>query len=124
VLHVTIEDSGETVTLHCIGRIVRGQETALLCAARRQYGRNIILDLTRVDGIDAAGVGALISLQAAGVYLKLMNPNKSIREVLRVTGLDSVIEICSSALPGSHKEDAPQTQSAGLLFTRLVATAI
>jgi anti-anti-sigma factor len=95
-----------------------------LCAARRHYGRNIILDLTRVDGIDAAGVGALISLQAAGVYLKLMNPNKAIREVLRVTGLDSVIEICSSALLGSHKEDARQTQSAGLLFTRLVATAI
>jgi anti-anti-sigma regulatory factor len=33
-----------------------------------------VLDLTQVDAIDAAGIGALASLQAAGVYLKLMNP--------------------------------------------------
>ena len=96
MLSVTVEDLGEVVILCCQGRIVRGDETAILCAAVDQHGRNVILDLSGVDVIDAAGIGALISLQAAGTYLKLMNPTKSVREVLRVTGLESVFEICEA----------------------------
>ena len=38
----------------------------------------------------------MISLQAAGIYLKLMDPNEHVREVLRVTGLESVFEICEA----------------------------
>jgi len=124
VLHVTIEEKDETVILHCIGRIVRGHETALLCAAAGRYGRNVILDLTEVDAIDAAGAGALISLQAAGIYLQLRNPNKAIVEVLRVTRLDSVFEICSPPLTGTpNKEDAWQMRSAGTILSPSVATA-
>ena len=94
MLSVTVEDLGEVVILRCLGRIVRGAETAILCAAVRQHGRNVILDLRKVDAIDAAGIGVLISLQAAGIYLKLMDPNERVREVLRVTELESVFEIC------------------------------
>jgi len=94
MLKVTVEDLREVVILHCVGRIVRGAETAILCAAVRQHGRNIILDLGGVDALDAAGVGVLISLQAAGIYLRLMDPNQNVREVLRVTELESVFEIC------------------------------
>jgi anti-anti-sigma factor len=110
VLNVIIEESGETVLLRCTGRIVRGDETALLCAAVGKYGRKIILDLSQVDAIDAAGVGALIALQAAGIYPRLMNPNKAIREVLQVTQLDSVFEIESDPLAASQEkvEDAPR----------------
>jgi anti-anti-sigma factor len=68
-------------------------ETAILCAAVRRHGRDIILDLANVDALDAAGIGAFISLQAAGVYLTLSNPNVHVREVLRITGLESVFEI-------------------------------
>lgn len=96
MLRVTVEDLGEVVILRCLGRIVRGDETAILCAAVQQHGRDIILDLRMVDAIDAAGIGILISLQAAGIYLKLMDPNKQVREVLRVTGLESVFEICEA----------------------------
>ena len=94
MLRVKSEELGDSVILRCSGRIVRGEETALLCAAVRLRGRNVILDLGAVDALDAAGVGALISLQAAGIYLKLVNPSKAVREVLRVTGMDSVFEIC------------------------------
>jgi anti-anti-sigma regulatory factor len=45
-----------------------------LCTVVRQESRNVVLDLSKVDAIDAAGVGALIALQAAGVYLRLLNP--------------------------------------------------
>ncbi len=96
MLHVNIEDLGSNVVLHCAGRIVRGHETAILCAAVRHAGRNIILDLAEVETIDAAGVGALLSLQAAGIYLQLSNPSKPVREVFRITGLESVFEILAS----------------------------
>ena len=99
MLSVTVEDLREIVILRCLGRIVRGAETAILCAAVRQHGRNIILDLRKVDAIDAAGIGVLVSLQAAGVYLKLMDPNEHVREVLRVTELESVFEICEAQIP-------------------------
>lgn len=94
MLTVTAHKLGETVILRCRGRLVRGEESALLCAAVRRYGSDLIIDLTGVSVIDAAGVGALVALQAAGVYLKLVNPAEPVRTVLRVTGLDSMFEIC------------------------------
>jgi anti-anti-sigma factor len=96
MLLVTVEDLGNNVVLHCEGRIVRGYETAILCAAVRHAGRNIIVDLSQVEAIDAAGVGALISLQAAGIYVQLLNPVKAVHEVLKITGLESVFEVLTS----------------------------
>jgi len=96
MLNVTVEDLNDVVVLHCAGRIVRGDETALLCAASRQHGRTVVIDLERVDAIDAAGIGVLVSLQAPGIYLRLLNPNQNVREMLRVTHLDSIFEVCES----------------------------
>jgi anti-anti-sigma factor len=56
----------------------------------------VTLDLTEVDAIDAAGIGSLISLQASGIYLTLLNPNEQVREVLKITQLDSIFEIRDS----------------------------
>lgn len=96
MLNVTVEDLGKNVILHCAGRIGRGDETSVLCAAVHHTGREIILDLREVEAIDAAGVGVLIALQASGIYLKLLNPGKAVREVLRVTGIESIFEIFQS----------------------------
>jgi anti-anti-sigma factor len=96
VLTITIQDLGAVVILQCRGRIVRGEETSILCPAVRHAGRDVILDLKRVDAIDAAGIGALLSLQAAGVYLRLRDPSEAVREVLRLTRLETVFEICRS----------------------------
>lgn len=115
MLNVTIEESGETVILHCVGRIVRGHETAILCPAARQHKPTIILDLSEVDAIDAAGIGALVSLQAAGIYLRLMNPSKPVREILQVTRLDTVFEILKSPLTASQEETARHARLAGPL---------
>ena len=108
MLTVSVQDSGEVVILRCRGRIVRGDETALLCTAAHQELRNVVLDLTEVEAIDAAGIGALVSLQAAGIYLKLMNPTPQVREVLKVTQLDSILEISGSQ---SIPETAESTQA-------------
>ena len=96
MLKVTIQKLGGVAILRCQGRIVRRQETTILCAAVQQNGRDVILDLSKVDAIDAGGLGALVSLRAAGIYLKLMDPTAQVREILRVTKLDSIFEICES----------------------------
>ena len=94
MLKVTVDDSDEMLVLRCVGRIVSGDEGALLCAAIRHQERILGVDLSMVDAIDAAGIGALVSLQAAGIYLKLLNPSKVVLKVLKVTKMDSVFEIC------------------------------
>ena len=99
MLTVTVENLDEAVVLHCAGRIVRGDETALLCAASRQHGRTVMVDLEKVEAIDAAGIGALIALQAAGIYVQLLNPNDRVREILRVTQVDSIFEISGPPTP-------------------------
>ena len=99
MFRVTVEDLGEFVILRCHGSLVRGDETSLLCAAVRHHGRSVILDLSGVPAMDAAGIGALISLQTAGIYLRLENPTKPVREILRVTGMESVFEISDLASP-------------------------
>jgi len=53
----------------------------------------VTLDLSGVEAIDAAGIGCLVSLQASGIYLRLLNPTAQVREVLRVTQVESIIEI-------------------------------
>ena len=96
MLTVTIENLGGITSLRCAGRIVGGDETAILCAAVQQGRRHVVLDLAEVAAVDAAGIGALVSLQAAGVYLTLLNPTEQVRKVLKVTKLDSILEICES----------------------------
>jgi anti-anti-sigma factor len=108
MLTVTVHDVAGAVVLHCQGRLVRGEDSALLCAAVRHHGRDVVLDLSEVNAIDAAGVGALVSLQAAGVYLKLVNPTEPVREVLRLTGMAAVFEICNGELASEPKlQSAP-----------------
>jgi ABC-type transporter Mla MlaB component len=85
------------VTVCCQGRLVFGLESALFGAAVPLYRRDIILvDLSGISAIDAAGIGALISLRAAGTYLRLVNPSETVRHVLRLTNLDSVFDISES----------------------------
>jgi anti-anti-sigma factor len=96
MLRVMVENVDEMTILRCLGRIVRGNETAILCSAVQQEGRKVVVDLAGVDAVDAAGIGALVSLQAAGVYLTLMNPTDQVREILKLTKLDSIFEICES----------------------------
>jgi|SRR5579864_3607226 len=107
MLTVHVENRGEVVLLRCSGRIMRGHETALLCAAMHQESRHLILDLTEVEAIDAAGIGALVSLQSAGLYLTLLNPARRVRELLTVTSLDSIFEIFESDSIAKAKQSTP-----------------
>jgi anti-anti-sigma factor len=96
MLKVTSQKFGNVVILRCQGKFVRGQEAAVLLAAAEQKRRDVILDLSQVDAIDAGGLGALLSLRAAGICLKLMDPIARVREILSLTRLDSIFKICES----------------------------
>jgi|SRR5208337_3151612 len=107
MLTVTFDDSGKNeVVLRCRGRIVRGDETGILCGAIGHAGQKVILDLAGVDALDAAGIGALVSLQAAGIYLTLLNPTEPVREALRITKLESIFEIENRESRGAEEEMA------------------
>jgi anti-anti-sigma factor len=97
VLSIMFESARRVVTVRCRGRLVFGLESALFGAAVPHHRREIIIvDLSGVTAIDAAGIGALISLRAAGSYLRLVNPSETVRQVLRLTNLDSVFDISES----------------------------
>ena len=87
--------------LQCAGRIVRAQALCLLedAVTRLSRLRVIVLDLSKVEMLDASGLGVLVFLHnwagANGVQLKLVNPSKLVREMLELTGLTSVLHISS-----------------------------
>jgi anti-anti-sigma factor len=114
VLNITLESARRVVTVRCQGRLVYGQESDLFGAAVPHHRQDIIIivDLSGVTAIDAAGIGALISLRAAGTYLRVVDPSETVRQVLRLTNLDSVFDISESEcrekimfpMPGDRRE--------------------
>jgi anti-sigma B factor antagonist len=100
MLRVHTKNFGSIVILCVQGRIVIGETKALRDAVLSQSGIGLlVLDLARVDTIDAAGFGALLALRAEtrskGISLKLMNVTKNVRQLLDITRLSSVFEVTS-----------------------------
>ena len=91
----------EDVTVICCkGRIAYGIEASALSdeiAELASQTRRVVIDLSGVEMIDAAGLGALISVgsaaQASQCSVKLAAPGNLIRQLLELTQLTSVFEI-------------------------------
>lgn len=66
MLIVSIEDSGDATVLHCVGSILVGDEVKTLRRAvlSQTASPAVILDLARVNAIDAGGIGLLVFLRA------------------------------------------------------------
>ena len=94
----------EDVTVICCkGRIVYGIEAAALSGEIAELvpqTRRVVIDLSGVEMIDAAGLGALISValmaQASHCSVKLAAPGNLIRHLLELTKLTSVFEVHST----------------------------
>jgi anti-anti-sigma regulatory factor len=109
MLKVSVENLGEAVVLRCQGALVRGEESSLLCAALGNYGQDIIVDLAEVEAIDGAGSGALLVLQAAGVYMRLQNSSGSVRELLRAKSMEPLFETLETkSVPEASQENQEQ----------------
>jgi anti-anti-sigma factor len=108
MLIVMSENRGNAAVLRCSGRIVAGEEawTLYKTVTSEQGKRVVVLDLTAVSGVDAGGLGVLASLgqwaRVAGVRLQLI-PSKAVHEMLDLTGLGSVLEVC----PSENAQPAP-----------------
>jgi len=92
---------GATI-LHCQGPLVYGEPSMMMLHAGETYStRELIVDLTCVDAVDASGLGALVGLEkwarTSGVHIRLLNPSKYMRELLQLTKLDRIFEIAFSA---------------------------
>jgi anti-sigma B factor antagonist len=93
---------GVTV-VDCNGRIVFGEESALLRdTVKKLIGENsqIILNLAGISYIDSGGLGTLVALYTtahnAGGAVKLANLTQRVGDLLQVTKLLTVFEVHDS----------------------------
>jgi anti-anti-sigma factor len=99
MLTINVEKLKDLVIVRCIGRIVRGENIRTLKTEviSANDTRLIVLDLSEVESIDAAGLSALVSLhhrsRSRGIQLRLVNPSRFVLDVFNRTKLSSVFDI-------------------------------
>ncbi|HTD24557.1 MAG TPA: STAS domain-containing protein [Terriglobales bacterium] len=101
LFRIESERTTGAIILRCKGALVHGEPSTMLLHAGEKHGaQRLIVDLTGVDSIDASGLGALVGLvrwaRRAGVCVRLLNPSKYVRELLRLTRLERVFEIVAA----------------------------
>lgn len=112
MLRITAEKPGTVTILHLQGRIVNGvEEKSLRKAVLSQTDASaIVLDLAKVNTIDARGLGLLLELRdwthARGVEFRLVNVTKLVQQVLELTELNSVFEISAQPQCSSGRRTA------------------
>ena len=86
---------------------------------RQQSDTKVLIDLSRVSRVDSSGLGLLISCYSHAVtnrgMLKLLNPNAEVRDLLRLAGIDEILEaydcereaLRSFSPPANPAEPAP-----------------
>jgi anti-sigma B factor antagonist len=92
------------LAIECNGRIVLGEESALLRdevkKAISDGSKRIVLNLGEVNYIDSSGLGTLVALHttalSAGASIKLANLNKRITDLLQITKLLTVFDVHDS----------------------------
>ena len=88
------EGEGGTVVL--VGRFDASQTAGAEKVLDRLSGR-AVLDVSELHYISSAGLGVLLKTQkrlvAAGGGLRLVNPNRHLRDLFRFSGFDRIFEI-------------------------------
>lgn len=80
----------------CPAQLIRGREHVLLNVALPAVeSAPLMLDMSAVEAIDAAGLGALMMLrhcaEQSGYSFQIVSPSTRVLEMLRMTQLDSVL---------------------------------
>ncbi len=100
MLKVHAKRLGNVAILCLKGRVVNGETVALRKAVDSESDVSaVVLDLARVNTIDAGGLGVMLELreqtESKGIDFKLMNVTKLVSRVLEITRLNSVFEVTS-----------------------------
>ena len=98
MLRVGVYKPGQVAILRLRGRIVSGETRILRKVVLSLSDASVIvLDFSRVKGIDAHGLGVLLDLrqqlQSKGIEFRLMNVTKLVGQVLAITKLDTVFQL-------------------------------
>jgi anti-sigma B factor antagonist len=100
---VRMRESNGAAIADLSGKIALAEGTGLLRATVRNFIEQgytrILLNLEQVDFIDSAGLGELVrtqtTLRGCGGQLKLVNPNRNVHHLLRITKLDRIFDIAA-----------------------------
>jgi anti-anti-sigma factor len=99
-LSVETRNQGDVIIVHCQGRIVYRDEAAALSRVVGEIlhkGTKLVLELSGVSSMDSAGIGELALLQTWAqdrkAELKCAGANSTVRTLLDLTNLDSVLEV-------------------------------
>jgi anti-sigma B factor antagonist len=100
-MKLTNRQVGNVAVLDISGRIVLGEDTALLRSSVRDLcaknQKNILLNLANATHIDSSGLGELVtscaSVRKQGGEMKLLKLTQKVHDVLQVTKLYTVFDI-------------------------------
>jgi anti-anti-sigma factor len=103
-LYQSVEQS--KVIIFCEGRIVRGEEEALLKAISLiRRCDHLTLDLAGVRSVDASGLGVFAAVARWAleeqVEFVISNPNRRVYELIHIVNLDRVIHVRVAGLASS-----------------------
>jgi anti-anti-sigma factor len=102
MLAILVHRNGDEVVLRCRGTVVAGRAVSVLrSAVKMRREQCVVLDLTQVASVDAAGLGLLVelhhSLAACGRQLKLSRVSSRVRRTIYLVKLHRVLD-----LPDGH----------------------
>ena len=98
MLNVERKNIGNVSLLNLDGNVVVGETDTLREAVQTlPSADSVVLDLSHVSLVDAHGLGMLLQLraeaQAKDMRFELMNVSSQLRELFRITRLDTVFQI-------------------------------
>ena len=97
-LKLETEKKNSESTVRATGRVTLETSATLESTLRDLIaeGKRVVLDLTNVDYVDSAGLGALVSVymhaRRTKCDLEIANPKQRIRDLFNRSGLASVFE--------------------------------
>ena len=101
MLKVELKSLDTVAILYVQGQIINGETEILRPVIAKLSGqRAVIMDLGRVNTIDAHGLGVMLELraqaEAKGMRFELRNVNRLLHRVLSISRLDTVFKITPS----------------------------
>jgi anti-sigma B factor antagonist len=100
-LSVRVTETAGAAILYLTGRICFREEAALfsrIAAPFLSSGKHLILELSKVENLDSAGIGELVLLHmqacAAGCEVCMVAPSKRVLDMLELTNVASLFSVC------------------------------